>query len=613
MSVEDITKLKKKRGGLRTSITRILKKIELELDKSSVDINLLEEDLELLNDKFESLKIADSEIESTLKPEEFDEEIQTTEECRERILLWKFRAKKRIHLTNQNFTVIDTNLYNSQIFNDSSKRKFKLLKIEFKLFGGDIKERLSFWAQFQKIHNDKEIAKEDKYQYLLQATLKGSRARELVESFRATADSYENVIECLKTRFGRTDMLIEVYIREVFSLMMNNAIGKGSKMPLFKLYDKIESYLRSLNMLGVSSANYSSILYPLIESCLPVDILRVWERNLNSTSLTSKEETVDKLDNLMKFLCHEIESEEKVRLARTEFNRETEIESKIISPALARRERFTPTAAELCNASDIKKETCVFCNKAHMSSQCRYADNLPYKEKTQMLLKRGACFRCSAVRKHISRFCTMKVPPCEICGKGHFKLMCTEKCNSENSNRLLQVEEKQIKSKDSALSNKTATRKVLLQTLIVRLRNKNKRKYIRVLIDSGNSKSYLSNFAIMEMGYECIGEEILTHSLFSGIETTERHKRYLIRLSNFSDNYRCIFEMLNQENICSEIPKIPCGTFMIEVKKYKIVLSDLNDKVDLLYQFSPDEIHGLVGADVVGKLYTGNIKQLDSV
>ncbi|KFM68787.1 hypothetical protein X975_05727, partial [Stegodyphus mimosarum] len=94
MSLEDITKLKKKRGGLRNSITRILEKIELELVKSSVNVNLIEEDLELLNDKFESLKMTDSEIESVLKPEELDEEIQTTENYRERIRLWKFRAKK---------------------------------------------------------------------------------------------------------------------------------------------------------------------------------------------------------------------------------------------------------------------------------------------------------------------------------------------------------------------------------------------------------------------------------------------------------------------------------------------------------------------------------------
>ncbi|GFY39155.1 integrase catalytic domain-containing protein [Trichonephila inaurata madagascariensis] len=64
------------------------------------------------------------------------------------------------------------------------------------------------------------------------------------------------------------------------------------------------------------------------------------------------------------------------------------------------------------------------------------------------------------------------------------------------------------------LSNATPIRKVLFQTLVVRLRGENKMKYIRVLIDSGSSKSYLTNFAIKEMRYECIAEENLTHSLF---------------------------------------------------------------------------------------------------
>lgn len=47
-------------------------------------------------------------------------------------------------------------------------KKCKLPKIELKEFGGDIKEWLSFWAQFEKIHKEKEIAEEDKFHYLRQ-------------------------------------------------------------------------------------------------------------------------------------------------------------------------------------------------------------------------------------------------------------------------------------------------------------------------------------------------------------------------------------------------------------------------------------------------------------
>src|SRR5436190_4858357 len=50
------------------------------------------------------------------------------------------------------------------------KRKFKLPTLEFKKFGGEIKDWLPFWGQFKKIHEDPDIDSDDKYQYLIQAT-----------------------------------------------------------------------------------------------------------------------------------------------------------------------------------------------------------------------------------------------------------------------------------------------------------------------------------------------------------------------------------------------------------------------------------------------------------
>ncbi|GFY71358.1 uncharacterized protein TNIN_281941 [Trichonephila inaurata madagascariensis] len=214
----------------------------------------------------------------------------------------------------------------------------------------------------------------------------------------------------------------------------------------------------------------------------------------------------------MKFLRQEIESEEKVRLARSGFNLELDNINKCTS-ASSRRERI-PTAAELYNSSENKKESCIFCGKLHFSNHCRYAHNLSYDEKKRILMKKAACFRCFAV-KHVCRFCRAKVPPCEFCGKSHYKVMCPEICINENSKNPRQEEKVENENgRDPTLSNATPIRKVLLQTLVVRLRGENKMKYIRVLIDSGSSKSYLTNFAIKEMRYECIAEENLTHSLF---------------------------------------------------------------------------------------------------
>jgi hypothetical protein len=64
-----------------------------------------------------------------------------------------------------------------------NKWKFQLPTLEFKKFGGDVKEWLIFWGQFKKIDEDPEMDDADKFQYLLQATAPKIRAQEVVESF----------------------------------------------------------------------------------------------------------------------------------------------------------------------------------------------------------------------------------------------------------------------------------------------------------------------------------------------------------------------------------------------------------------------------------------------
>lgn len=68
----------------------------------------------------------------------------------------------------------------------STIKTSKLLKLELPKFNGMIKEWLPFWSQFKKIHDDPSISNEDKFQYLLQATVLDSRANELVKSFSPT-------------------------------------------------------------------------------------------------------------------------------------------------------------------------------------------------------------------------------------------------------------------------------------------------------------------------------------------------------------------------------------------------------------------------------------------
>jgi len=64
-----------------------------------------------------------------------------------------------------------------------NKRKFQLPTLDFKNSGGDVKDWLKFWGQFEKTDEDPEMDDADKFQYFLQATTPKTRAREVVESF----------------------------------------------------------------------------------------------------------------------------------------------------------------------------------------------------------------------------------------------------------------------------------------------------------------------------------------------------------------------------------------------------------------------------------------------
>ncbi|GFX42344.1 uncharacterized protein TNCV_110641 [Trichonephila clavipes] len=83
-------------------------------------------------------------------------------------------------------------------------------------------------------------------------------------------------------RFGQEDVLIQVYVRELLKLVLQNTEIK--KVNLSSLYDKIEAQLRALESLGVTKEKYAAMLFPLVESCLPAEILHAWERYVGYSS-----------------------------------------------------------------------------------------------------------------------------------------------------------------------------------------------------------------------------------------------------------------------------------------------------------------------------------------
>ncbi|BES91553.1 Pao retrotransposon peptidase [Nesidiocoris tenuis] len=106
------------------------------------------------------------------------------------------------------------------------------------------------------------------------------------------------------------------------------------------------------------------------------------------------------------------------------------------------------------------------------------------------------------------------------------------------------------------------------------------------------------------MNYVPQDQEMIQHSLFGGVSTNViKHNVFTLQLDNLDGNYSCNFQVLDQERICGPIAPIASGKWIDELSKLDVRLSDFGSS-------GPIEI--LIGADVAGKLFTGNHASLSS-
>lgn len=609
--------LKRVKTAERKAYTTAFNRLENLLKETVLDNDGIELALNLFSQKNDKLDIThQSFLDGISDDTEFATEFEGIEVYRERAFEIIFRAQKWLGKSKNNSERVDTNI--SNIAESSSNIRPRLPEIELKRFSGDLKEWLSFWNHFQKIHDNKCLTDSEKFHYLIQSTEVGSDPREIIESYPVTNENYSLALESLTERYGKEENLIEVYIRELLKLVLNNVSGGGkkkSKSSLNSLYNKLSTQLRALTSLGVTNDKYAIIIFPLIESALPNDVLRIWERE----RIALKSETGSDLNALLAFLKREVQAEERIRLTRSELAVNERSVDKSVSnfPTCSKDKTNIASATELFSAQRSEERLeCVFCSlKNHESKFCRKAFSMPLAEKLDIIKKRGLCLICMT-KGHISRFCRSKIKcfNCVNCGeKGrHLKVMCPllerNKTNNESNTASTSVNDSTsndaVQSVDTLHTCAQSNVNVFLQTIVVKLVGNKREKIVRLILDTGSQRSYILKSTAMELGYQSQGEQLLSHSLFGGATTKEmKHHCYKIQLGNIEGNYMCNLDALDQELICNDIPSISYGSWLNDLQLKNIHLSDVGKE-------GPIEV--LLGSDVLGKLYTGKREVLDT-
>ena len=285
----------------------------------------------------------------------------------------------------------------------TASARVKLPKLNIHPFGGDLTAWITFWDSYKAaIHENSSLSEIDKFNYL--RPLLKSSALDAISGLTLTATNYREAIEILEKRFGNRQQIVAKHMDAL--LKIDGVTSHQNVQGLRHLYDQVESHVRSLKALGVSSDSYGTLLASVLIGKLPQEMQLIVTRKVGGDDW--------KLDALLKLVEEELQARERAAA---------------ISATLTKKSHHTPpTGAGLLAGGSGGKgpPTCSYCRQQHSSNSCGVVTQPGARKR--VLQKSGKCFVC--LRKgHISRDCTSTMK-CYKCSGRHHVSICSKDSNT---------------------------------------------------------------------------------------------------------------------------------------------------------------------------------------
>ena len=166
---------------------------------------------------------------------------------------------------------------------------------------------------------------------------------------------------------------------------------------LRKLYDKVESNVRSLEALGVGSDSYGSLLLPVLVKKLPNELFLMVSREISGYW---------ELKSIMKILSEELEAREWLATPNIKDG--------------GRQVDSIPTTTAFVSGNRPIGTGCCYCKGEHSPDACNIMRSV--KDRKQSLRAAGRCYVCLKVG-HLSRNCRSRTR-CHQCSGRHHTSIC---------------------------------------------------------------------------------------------------------------------------------------------------------------------------------------------
>lgn len=388
-----------------TNVTKYLESVSLKFQKVEEDSNKL--------------------LEIYTKEEDIETEITELDSLQEKVTNVKIRAQEALETIkemkeDEKRKKVDSEKTPLGGRREDRPRKPKLPDLLQEKFNGDLEHYQEFIDSFTSIiDNDNTISPVDKFRYLrmyLEDAKEGDGPKSLIEGFSTTADNYQVALQLIKETYGKKERIIMTHVSKLLNLEVKENLDKNA---LRILYNKVQTHVRSLEVLGISSDQYSIFLVPIVLSKLTHYIRVEW----------GKVKQNEDIDELLVFMNKQVQSLEEARQVEMAFSRDKETAaSKKRYNNISSDSRNSPRPSSAAALHTITRKICLFCPESsnHWVEHCSKAKALPLSERKEILLKENACWCCfrKGHRKYECRQLNKLV--CEICKRRHHTLLHEE-------------------------------------------------------------------------------------------------------------------------------------------------------------------------------------------
>ncbi|XP_053402668.1 uncharacterized protein LOC128557990 [Mercenaria mercenaria] len=364
---------------------------------------------------------------------------------------------------------------NQSVSNISPNSQYhRLAKLSLPTFSGNILEWQTFWDSFEStIHYNVNLTDVQKFSYL-KSQLEHTAAR-VIDGFAMTNANYTRAIDLLKERFGQQHKITHATMQTLLQL----PAPSNTLYSLRHFHDKMETYIRGLESLGLFQETYGSLLVPIIIDKLPDEMRKHIAREHGDNNW--------QLDEL-----------------RRAINKEINIMEAGDSLSTANVDEFGPTASFYTgarpkkNKSNIIKQVnfnhvhknpirCAFCEESHSSLECQKFSDV--NARMRIVKQRRLCFNC--LGKHQVSMCHSK-HRCRYCQKKHHSSICNKQTVTSLNNSTPEVHETEPEAPVLHSSSRHTSSGVLLKTAVATVNSMDTYMDANILFDEEAQRSFIT-------------------------------------------------------------------------------------------------------------------------